>query len=69
MLWKSPLSEKSLECVYSVKWYLNDKFSFLFFVFATLSSGSLLIMTLFNVCLSTNKISLREEVDCGGLFL
>ena len=64
------LSERSLQCVYSVKWYLNDKFSFLFFVFfATLSSSFSLIMTLFNVCLSLNKISLREEFDCGDLFL
>lgn len=33
------LSEHIRQCVYSVKWYLNDKFSFLFFVFlSTLSS-------------------------------
>ena len=32
------LSENRIQCVYSVKWYLNDKFSFLFFVFLSLSS-------------------------------
>ena len=32
------LSENSIQCVYSVNWYLNDKFSFLFFVFLSLSS-------------------------------
>ena len=73
MLWKVPLlSENSIQCVYSVKRYLNDKFSFLFFVFlSTLSSIFLVtvIMTLHNVCLSINKISLREGFDCCGLFL
>ena len=56
MLWKVPLlSENIRQCVYSVKWYLNDKFSFLFFVFLSTLSSIVFIKNDIIQCLLVHK--------------
>ena len=56
MLWKVPLlSENSIQCVYSVKRYLNDKFSFLFFVFLSTLSSIFLVNNDITQCLLVHK--------------